>query len=316
MNTTELKPLIHKTGIWRRRWNTRGLYLLFLIPFVYIAVFNYVPLYGILIAFKRFSPARGILGSDWVGFYNFNRFFSSPNFKNVLGNTLTLNIYGLIAGFPLPIILAIFVNHCFRTHFKKVVQTITFAPHFISAVVMVGIITQLFGLDSGGINMLLGALGFKHINFLGISSMFPHVYVWSGVWAGTGYGAILYISVLAAVDPTYHEAAIIDGANMWQRIWHIDLATIRPIIVIMLILSMGNLLGSSFEKVYLLQNPLNITSSEVISTYVYKVGVQGMEGRPDYSFGTAIGLFQNVVGLILTLAVNKISNLLTGEGMF
>jgi ABC-type polysaccharide transport system permease subunit len=153
---------------------------------------------------------------------------------------------------------------------------------------------------------------------MGVASFFPHIYVWSGIWQGTGYSAIIYISALAAVDPTYHEAAVIDGANLWQRVWHIDLSTIRPIIIIMLILSMGGILGTNFEKAYLLQTPLNISTSEVISTYVYKVGlgISGGGSRPDYSFGTAIGLFQNVVGVVLTIVVNKISNMLTGEGMF
>jgi ABC-type polysaccharide transport system permease subunit len=180
---------------------------------------------------------------------------------------------------------------------------------------MVGLIMQILAMDTGGINILLSSLGIKQINFMGVSGLFPHIYVWSGIWQGTGYSAIIYISSLAAVDPTLHEAAIIDGASLWQRVWHIDLATIRPIIVIMIILSMGHILSTGFEKVYLLQNSLNITNSEVITTYVYKVGL-GTGGRADYSFGTAIGLFQNVVGVILTLIVNKISNTLTGEGMF
>jgi ABC-type polysaccharide transport system permease subunit len=171
---------------------------------------------------------------------------------------------------------------------------------------------------TGGINMLLSALGLAEINFMGSAALFPHIFVWSGIWQGTGYSAIIYISALAAVDPTYHEAAVIDGANLWQRVWHIDLTIIRPIIVIMLILSMGGILAGNFEKTYLMQSPLNITNSEVIATYVYKVGLGVGVGnsRPDYSFGTAIGLFQNVVGVILTLAVNKIANILTGEGMF
>jgi multiple sugar transport system permease protein/putative aldouronate transport system permease protein len=211
--------------------------------------------------------------------------------------------------------MALCVNHCILRRFKKGVQTITFAPYFLSAVIMVGLITQVLALDSGGFNVFLKTLGFSQINFMGVSGLFPHIYVWSGIWQGTGYSAIIYISALAAVDPTLHEAALIDGASLWQRSWHIDLATIRPIVVIMLILSMGHMLSMGFEKIYLLQNPLNITASEVITTYVYKVGL-GVGSRADYSFGTAIGLFQNMVGLILTLIVNRVSNILTGEGMF
>jgi multiple sugar transport system permease protein/putative aldouronate transport system permease protein len=309
---------LNKAGLGARILNARGLYLLLLFPFVYVIIFNYVPIYGVLMAFKRFSPSRGIWGSEWVGLYNFKRFFESPNFLIIMRNTLILSLYGLIAGFPLPIILAIFVNHCFMLKFKKAVQTITFAPHFLSAVVVVGLITQILAQRTGGVNILLSAMGLKEINFLGSAGLFPHVYVWSGIWQGAGYGAIIYISTLASVDPTYHEAAVIDGANLWQRIWHIDLTTIRPIVVIMLILSMGGILGGSFEKTYLLQNSLNINTSEIIATYVYKVGLgAGADSvRPDYSFGTAIGLFQNVVGVILTLTVNKIANAVSGEGMF
>lgn len=298
---------------WRLRWNHRGLYLLLAVPFIYVLIFNYTPMYGVLMAFKNFSPRLGILGSSWVGFYNFQRFFSSPNFLNILRNTLVLNIYGLVAGFPFPILMAICVNHLIFRRFKKTVQSITFAPYFLSAVIMVGLIRQVLAVDTGAINQVLKALGIEQVNFMGHAAIFPHIYVWSGIWQGTGYSAILYISALAAVDPTLHEAAIIDGATLWQRVWHIDLATIRPIVVIMLILSMGHMLSTGFEKIYLLQTPLNITASEVISTYVYKVG---LTGRADYSFGTAIGLFQNGVGVILTLTVNKIANKLTGEGMF
>jgi multiple sugar transport system permease protein/putative aldouronate transport system permease protein len=304
-----------KAGPWRRRWNHRGLYLLILVPIVYVFIFNYIPMYGVLMAFKNFSPRLGILGSPWVGFYNFERFFSSPNFFNILRNTLLLNIYGLIAGFPFPILMALCVNHFVFRRFKKAVQTITFAPYFLSAVIMVGLIRQVLVLDSGAFNQVLKALGFAQINFMGVAALFPHIHVWSGIWQGTGYSAIIYISALAAVDPTLHEAAVIDGASLWQRSWHIDLTTIRPIIVIMLILSMGGMLATGFEKIYLMQNPLNITTSEVITTYVYKVGL-GVGGRADYSFGTAIGLFQNVVGVILTLSVNKIADWISGEGMF
>jgi multiple sugar transport system permease protein/putative aldouronate transport system permease protein len=303
-----------KTDFWRRRWNARDLYFLLLIPLAYVFIFNYVPMYGVLMAFKRFAPRLGVWGSPWVGLYNFERLFRSPNFLLILRNTLVLSVYSLIAGFPFPLILAICVNHSLRRQFRKITQTVTFAPHFLSSVLVVGLITQVLGARTGAVNVFLSSLGLDEINFLGSASLFPHVYVWSGIWQSTGYGAIIYISSLAAVDPTYHEAAIIDGANLWQRIWHIDLVTIRPIVIIMLILSMGSILGGNFEKTYLLQNPLNISASEIITTYVYKVGLSN--ARPDYSFGTAIGLFQNVVGVILTLAVNRIANKLSGEGMF
>jgi multiple sugar transport system permease protein/putative aldouronate transport system permease protein len=310
----------NRAALGRRIWNARSLYLLFVIPFVYIVVFNYIPIYGVIMAFKRFSPSRGIWGSEWVGFYQFRRLFDSPNFRIILRNTLVLSIYNIAGGFPFPLIMAVFVNHCILRRFKKAVQTITFAPYFLSAVILVGLVTQVLSMRTGGVNLLLSSLGLPEVNFLGSAFWFPHVYVWSNIWKSTGYSAVIYISSLAAVDPTYHEAALIDGANIWQRIWHVDLATIRPIIIIMLILSMGGILGGDFERIYLLQNPLNINTSEVISTYVYKVGLgvagSGTFARPDYSFGTAIGLFQNVVGVIMTLAVNRIANAVTGEGMF
>jgi ABC-type polysaccharide transport system permease subunit len=297
---------------------SRGLYLLIAIPVVYVFIFNYIPIYGILMAFKRFQPRLGVWGSPWVGLYNFQRLFSSPNFPKILWNTVYLNVYGLIAGFPFPIILAICVHHSFLRRFKKITQSVTFAPFFLSTVLLVGLVVQFLGLRSGAFNILLSSLGFEPINFMGSPKLFPHIYVWSGIWQSTGYGAIIYISALAGVDPTMHEAAIIDGANLWQRTWYIDLITIRPIIVIMLILSMGGILGGSFEKAYLMQNSLNIDASEILPTYIYKVGlgVGGGGSRPDYSFGTAVGLFQNMVGVVLTLAVNKITQALSGEGMY
>ncbi|GHU64898.1 ABC transporter permease [Spirochaetia bacterium] len=303
-----------KIGIWKRRWNYRDLYILLLIPFAYVVIFNYVPMYGVLMAFKEYQARAGVWGSPWVGFYHFQRFFTSPNFVNIIRNTLVLSLYGLIAGFPFPIILAIFVNHSRRYTIKKAVQSITFAPYFISSVILVGLIIQILGMRTGGVNIFLSALGLPEINFMGSVTAFPHIYVWSGIWQATGYSAIIYISTLAAVDPNLHEAALIDGANLWQRIWHIDLVTIRPIIIIMLILSMGSILGSNFEKIYLMQVPQNISASEVIVTYVYKVGL--LARRPDFSFGTAIGLFQNVVGVLLTLVVNQIAKSLSGDSMF
>ena len=303
-----------KLGFFQRRWYHRDLYLLLLIPLAYVIIFNYGPMYGVLMAFKRFTPRLGVWRSPWVGLYNFARLFKSPVFTVILQNTLILSIYNLVASFPLPIILAVCINHSLMKKFKKVTQSLTFAPHFLSAVLMVGLINQVLATRTGAVNLFFLSLGLKEISFLGSASLFPHVYVWANIWQHTGYGAIIYISSLASVDPTYHEAAIIDGANLWQRIWHIDLTTIKPIILIMLILSMGRILGGNLEMIYLMQNNLNISRSEIINTYVYKVGL--ISAQPDYSFGTAIGLFQNVVGLVLTLGVNKIANKISGEGMF
>ena len=303
-----------KKSIFKKYWNYRDLYFLLLIPVIYVIIFNYIPMYGVTMAFKNYLPQRGIWGSPWVGLYHFKRFFTSPNFFTVIKNTLVLSIYSLIVGFPFPIILAIFINHSRLFVVKKAVQSITFMPHFISMVILVGLVVQILGMRSGGVNIILSRLGFEEFNFMGSAKAFPHIYVWSGIWQNTGYGAIIYISTLATVDPNLHEAALIDGANMWQRVFHIDLATIKPIIVIMLILNMGSILGGNFEKIYIMQNPQNLSVSEIISTYVYKVGL--IAARPDFSFATSIGLFQNIVGVTLTLTVNRIARSLTGESMF
>jgi multiple sugar transport system permease protein/putative aldouronate transport system permease protein len=265
-------PLI-KSGFLHKRRNNLGLYVLLLIPTIYVIIFNYVPIHGIFMAFQRFMPRQGVWGSPWVGFYQFQRFFNSPLFYQILRNTLVLSVYSITAGFPFPLLLAIFVNHCIFRKFKKSVQTITFAPYFLSTVILVGLIMQVLDLRTGIINILISSLGLDRVNFMGSPELFPHVYVWANIWKSTGYSAVIYIASLAAVDPTMHEAAIIDGATLWQRIWHIDLPSIRLIIMIMLILSMGGILSSDFERAFLLQTPLNLPASEVISTYVYKVGL-------------------------------------------
>lgn len=302
------------TSRLKRLSGARYLYFLLIIPVVYVFIFNYVPIYGILLAFKKYEPSKGIWGSSFVGLYNFVRFFTSPASFKIILNTISLSVYSIIAGFPFPIILALAVNHCLSKWLKKGVQSITFAPYFLSTVILVGLLSQILSLRSGIVNIALVKMGFEQINFFGEANLFNDIYVWSGVWQSTGYSAIIYIAALSGVDPTYHEAARIDGASIWRRIWHVDLATIRPTILILVILSVGSILGIGFEKVYLMQNPLNLSSSEIISTYVYKVGISST--RPDFGFGTAIGLFQNLVAVILTLFVNFISNKLSGEGLF
>lgn len=314
MITTKNTSLTPKRPVWTRVKKAKFLYLMLIIPLVYVFIFNYIPISGIVMAFQQYSPRDGIFASEWVGAYNFMRFFNSPVFWNVLGNTLSISLYSLIASFPFPIILAVLVNHCLLPRFKKGVQTITFAPYFISAVLLVGLLSQLLSIRSGIVNAVLERLGQPRVDFMGNPGLFSHIYVWTGIWQQTGYSAIIYISALAGVDPTYHEAARIDGANMWRRVWHIDLATIRPTVVIMLVLSVGSIVNVDFERAFLMQNPINLSASEIISTYVYKVSVATQ--RPDYSFGTAIGLFQNVISVTLTLLVNKIVDKLTGDGMF
>ena len=295
----------------KRRW---GLYLLLAIPVIYVFIFNYVPMYGVTIAFKKYKIKQGIMGSPWVGLYQFNRFINNAKFLQILFNTLAVSVYSLLAGFPLPILLAIGLTHLPSNKYRKTIQMITYAPHFLSTVVMVGLINQLLNMHSGLLNRVIEALGGSAVNFLGKAQYFRHVYVWSGVWQGAGYGAIIYISALAGVDPQLHEAAAIDGASMWQRIMHIDIPGILPTITIMLILRMGSVMTVGFEKIYLMQNNTNISLSEVIETYVYKQALTA--SKPDFSYSTAVGLFQNVISLILVLTTNFISTKVSSYGLW
>lgn len=262
-------------------------------------------MYGAQIAFKRYVAAVGIWGSPWVGFDHFRRFFNSYEFWIILKNTLGLSLYDLIAGTPLPILLALCLNYVRLAWFKKSVQLVTFAPHFISVVVMVGMTLQFLDPRIGLVNNILGTLGVEPVNFMAKPEFFKSVYVWSGMWQNTGFACVIYLAALAGVDPALHEAAVVDGANKFQRSWHIDLPGILPVAVILLILSAGSLLNNSFEKVLLLQNPLNLTSSEVIDTYVYKIGLNS--GVSNFSYATAIGLFKSGVSLILLVLVNRLA---------
>lgn len=295
----------------RRRW---GLYLLLLIPVVYVFIFNYVPMYGVTIAFKRYRIKEGIMGSPWVGFYQFQRLFSNVKFSQILGNTLRLSLYSLLAGFPVPILLAIGLTHLNSNRYRRTVQLVTYAPHFLSTVVIVGLINQLFSLHSGIVNRILTLTGAEGVNFLGTAGYFRHMYVWSGVWQDAGYSAIIFISALSGVDPQLHEAAAIDGASMWKRVWHIDLPGILPTITIMLILRMGSLMAVGFEKIFLMQNSTNLAVSEVIETYVYKQGITA--SKPDFSYATAVGLFQNVISFILVMSANFVSRRVSDYGLW
>lgn len=291
--------------LWKNVSINWELYLLVLAPLAWIFIFRYIPMYGAQIAFRDFVPALGIWGSRWVGLENFIRFFRSYNFENVMVNTLVLTFYQLLAGFPIPIVLAIFIHYCPNHGFKRTVQMVTYAPHFISVVVMVGIIFKLLAMRNGIVNLGLQALGFDQVNFLGSPEAFPHVYVWTGIWQRMGWGTIIYLAALSGVDPELHDSAKADGANMWRRIWHIDLPGIAPTVVILLILRTGDMLEVGFEKVLLMQNNLNLRTSEVIQTFVYKVGLAS--STPDFSYASAIGLFISVVSFILLIIVNRIA---------
>ncbi|MDR6550140.1 ABC transporter permease subunit [Paenibacillus qinlingensis] len=281
------------------------LYIFMLLPIIYLIIFKYVPMYGALIAFKNYLPTKGVWGSDWVGLKHFDRFFHSYEFVRIMKNTIVLSLYSLLAGFPFPIILALSLNYVNSRYFKKTVQMVTYAPHFISVVVMVGIILQMMDPRVGLVQKIMKYFGLPAINFMGIPEWFSHVFVWSGIWQNVGFSCIIYLAALAAVDPSLHEAAVVDGANKVQRMWHVDIPGILPVAVILLIMNTGHVLDIGFEKVLLLQNPLNMSSSEVIDTFVYKVGLAST--AINYSYSSAIGLFKSVINLILLVLVNRIA---------
>lgn len=278
-------------------------YILLLPALAYFLIFCYGPMYGAQIAFRNFNARDGITGSAWVGFAHFERFFRSPYFGSLLRNTFVISIYGLLAGFPLPILLALSLNELKGTKVKKLAQTVTYAPYFISTVVMCGMLIAFLNPNTGIINKLIAALGGEPVPFLSEAALFPSIYVWSGVWQGTGWGSVIYFAALSGVDPQLLEAATLDGATRWQKIWYVNLPALMPTIVIMLIMNCGSLLSVGYEKAFLLQNALNLETSEVISTYVYKTGLVSAQ----YSFSTAIGLFNSVVNLILLVTVNAVS---------
>lgn len=287
---------------WRKLKINWQLYLLLLPAIIYFAVFKYYPLYGLQIAFKNFKASQGIWGSAWIGFHHFTRFFNSYYFWDLIRNTLFINLYGL-ALFPLPVMVALSLNELKDGPFKKTAQTITYAPHFISTVVLVGMVIAFLDPSKGIVNNALGFLGIGPINFMTNPRWFKTVYVWSGQWQNLGWNAIIYLAALAAVDPQLHESAKIDGATRLQRIWHINIPSILPTIVILLILSMGSMLSIGFEKILLMQNPLNIESSQVIQTYVYEAGL--LHGQ--YAYSTAIGLFNSAVNLVILLFFNRMA---------
>ncbi|MCL2832018.1 MAG: ABC transporter permease subunit [Treponema sp.] len=258
---------------------------------------------GVLIAFQNYSIRRGVLGSDWVGLYHFIDFMTSPLFPELLRNTALLSLYSLVLGFPVPIIFALFLNETGNKYFKKTVQMVTYAPHFISTVVVVGIIMQFLHLRNGFINNFITLLGGKPINFFGVASLFRPIYVLSGIWQNIGYSSIVYIAALSSIDQSMTEAAHIDGVSRLQRVLFIDLPSIMPTIITLLILQLGNVLSVGFEKAFLLQNPLNLAYSEIISTFVYKRGLQNVQ----YSFATAVGLFNSVINLIFIAGANALA---------
>ncbi|WP_225046860.1 ABC transporter permease [Lacticaseibacillus kribbianus] len=317
MNVQEA-PLPEAAAARRKRQRRRDLkkslplYVLLLPSAVLLLVFAYIPMYGLVMAFQNYSPALGVFHSPWVGFQNFMQFFRSYQFPITLKNTLVISVYSLLVNTPLPVALAILTNQMRRVGFKKVFQVISYLPHFISTMVMCGMILIFLSPQSGMIANLFHLFGAKLPDIMSDAGAFAHVYVWTDVWQNLGWNSIIYIAALSAIDPTYYEAATMDGATAWQKIRAIDIPMIMPTVMIILIMSVGNLLNVGFEKVLLLQNPLNLQGSEIISTYVYKIGLQNFQ----YSLSTAIGLFNTVINVILLLGVNWISKKTTDTSLF
>lgn len=289
---------------------------IFLLPsVVFILIFAYVPMAGVQIAFKEYDFTLGIWGSEWVGFENFQRFFESYQFNRIIWNTVSLAFYSLLIGFPLPILFALILNSYTHQRFKKLVQSVSYMPHFISTVVIVGMLIQIFNPRTGAFGSIYTLLSSSIMpDFFAKPEAFQHLYVWSGIWQGIGWSSIIYIAALSAVDEHLHEAAQIDGASRLQRVRHIDFPSILPTATIMLILAAGNLMDVGFEKVFLMQNDLNLSKSEVISTYVYKVGLT--IGTGDFSFATAIGLFNSIINFVLLIVVNFAAKRLSNTSLW
>lgn len=290
------------------------LYLMLLLPFLYVLIFSYIPMVGVQIAFRDYTPMGGMWGSEWVGLKHFYRFFNNIQCWTYIKNTLIISIYTLVLGIPFPLILAIALEYARSKTLKKTVQLVSYLPHFLSTVIIVGMIYLLFGNRTGVVNNILDSTFGVKINFLGNYQYFRSLYVWSAVWQATGWGSILYIAALSGVDPQLHEAAIIDGASKLRRIWHIDLVSIRSTIVILMIMDLGKIFTVGFDKTYLMQNTTNLRVSEVLSTYTYKTGIGG--NVPNYSYASAIGLITNVVNFAMTYAANKVAKKLSGSGLW
>ncbi|MBQ6804054.1 MAG: sugar ABC transporter permease, partial [Clostridia bacterium] len=288
-----------------------------ILPLIYLILFCYVPMTGVQIAFRKFTIRDGIWGSKWVGLTNLTKFFNTYNSFTIIKNTLTISLYSIIAGFPIPILFALLLNCVRNERYKKTIQTITYMPHFISTVVIVGMILQIANPRVGLYGTLTHALTGSYPNDpLGSPTVFVHLYVWSGIWQQFGWSSIVYLAALSNVDPQLHEAAIIDGASRWQRILHVDFPCILPTATIMLIMRAGNVMSVGYEKIYLMQNNLNLATSEVISTYVYKIGLGAGSNVPNYSLSTAIGLFNSIINLILICTVNAITRKLSETSLW
>jgi putative aldouronate transport system permease protein len=294
----------------KRYWQ---LYVLLAVPMAFLATFNYWPIVGAQIAFRNYNPVQGIWGSPWVGLSEIKFFVQGPYFEPIVRNTLVIGFYYLAVSVPATLILALAINEVRNLRFKKLAQMVSYAPYFLSVVVLVSIMQIVLSPQASLFTKLAGLFGIHSVpDLFGSPAAFPSLYVWSGVWQETGYGAIIYLAALSAVSPTLYEAARLDGASRLQKIWHVDLPSIMPTMVILIILGVGTVINVGFEKAYLLQSPLNLSRSEIISTYVYKMGIQDA----NFSFAAAVGLFNSIVSLFLLVMANTVARVTTGEGLF
>jgi putative aldouronate transport system permease protein len=310
---TELVKYKEPTGkVWRRIVRNRYIYLMILPGFIYFVLFKYIPMFGLVISFQDYLPYKGILGSDWVGLKHFNRLFADPEFWNIFKNTLVVFFVNVTFYFPVPIILALMLNEVSNAFFKRIVQTLVYIPHFLSWVIIVSISFVMFTMDGGIVNEVLTYFGFEPVNFLMNSSWFHPMYIFQVIWREAGWGTIVYLAAMAAVDPGLYEAARMDGASRIRQIWHITLPGIRTVIIVMLILKVGSVLDTSFEHIFLLLNSMNKDVAEILDTYVYTSGLK----QGQYSFSTAVGLFKSVISFILVIGSNWVAKKAGEEGVY
>ncbi len=308
------QPVLQKEHRWKKEFSKHGVaYLIFLVPLAVLVIFKYIPMYGAQIAFRNYKPALGIMGSDWVGWKYFIKYFQSPYFYITVKNTLVLNCYALLT-FPLSLVFALMLKYVPFGRFGKSMQMVSYAPHFISTVVICGLITQFLSARIGMITKVIELFGGEAANWMGKVGAFPHIFVWSDVWQHLGFNSIVFIAALASISLEQHEAAIVDGASLFQRIIHVDIPGVSTTFVILLILRVGSLMNIGYEKVLLLQNDLNRSASEIISTYTYKVALQS--SIPQYSYAAAIGMFASVVNLVLLFSINRLAKSLSGKSLW
>ncbi len=311
--TTASDIKVGKSIKLRKRWNEQKYLFFMILPcLAYYFIFHYMPMYGVIIAFKKFDMVKGIMGSSWVGLDNFVRFFEGPYAFRLIKNTLLLSIYNLIFYFPIPIIFALFLNEVKNKWFKKAVQTVSYLPHFVSVVIVVGMLQSMLSPSTGIINRVITSLGGESINFFMRPEWFRTLYISSTIWQEFGWGSIIYLAALSSVDAGLYEAAHLDGAGRFRCMWHITLPAISPTIITLLILKVGNLLTVGYEKVIMMYNPGIYETADIISSYVYRVGVS----QANYSFGTAVGLMNSIVSMILILITNTVSKKLTETSLW